>query len=310
MKIVYTINQLRRRYKNPVVAIGVFDGLHRGHQKLIKKSVQRAKEIHGTAFVITFDPHPVQMLRPEVHLPTLISLSHRLKLIKEMGVDVCLVIHFTKKFSQLNPDQFISRYLCHAINPKEIFVGYDFRFGKDRTGSLALFQEKGCAYGFKVNIIQAVRSNKKAISSTLIRSLISDGQLNLASHLLGRYVSIMGKVIKGDARGKTLGYPTANINPQGEIFPPSGVYAVRILIGKSKYFGMSNIGQRPSFKNSNRLIIEVHIFNFHRNIYNKEIIIDFIKKIREEKMFNSRDMLIRQLAKDEKKARAILKSIH
>jgi len=310
MKIAYTINQLRRRYKNPVVAIGVFDGLHRGHQKLIEKSVQRAKEIHGTAFVVTFDPHPVQMLRPEVHLPTLLSLSYRLRLIKDMGVDVCLVIHFTKKFSQLNPDQFISHYLCHAINPKEIFVGYDFRFGKDRTGSLVLFQEKGRAYGFKVNIIQAVRSGQKAISSTLIRSLISSGQLKQASHLLGRPVSLMGKVIKGDARGKTLGYPTANINPQCEVIPPRGVYAVRILIGNSKYFGMCNIGQRPSFKKSSRLSIEVHIFNFHRNIYNKEIIVDFIKKIREEKMFNSRDALIHQLAKDEKKAWVLLKSTH
>ena len=306
MKIIYGVEHIKQKFKNPVMAIGVFDGLHRGHQQLIQQAIREAKKIKGTALVMTFWPHPAHVLRPEIRLPLLVSLPHRLKLLEGMGVDVCVVIPFTKSFSRLSPEEFVKNYLAKNIKPIEIFVGYDFRFGKDRLGDLNLFKAIGKTFGFKVNVLHAIKGGSNAISSTRIRELVAQGEFTQASRLLGRSVSTMGIVCRGDARGKTLGFPTANIDPDGELIPPRGVYAVSVLINKKKYGGMVNIGRRPSFKSDNKISIEVHIFHFRKEIYNKTVIIEFIKKIRDEKFFFSTERLIRQLCHDEMKAKEIL----
>ena len=211
MKVMYGIGQIRKKLKNTFVAIGVFDGVHRGHQHVISQMVRRAKELGGKSVVITFFPHPVRVLHPEVKLPYLVSLQHRLQLIEKLGVQVCLVMHFTKKFSALSPETFVKKYLINQLGVKEVFVGDDFRFGQNRSGDLELFIDIAQRYNFYVNVVSELHQGRRAIHSRCLRELIVCGELAQAAELLGRRFSILGKVIKGDGRGKTLGYATANI---------------------------------------------------------------------------------------------------
>ncbi len=309
MKVIYDIKKFPRKCRRSIVAIGVFDGVHKGHQTLIKSAVQRARALKIHAVVMTFHPHPVNVLHPEVRLPLIVSLSYRLKLIEDLGVDTAIVIRFTKNFSHLRPENFIKHYLVNPIQPREIFVGDDFRFGQNRTGTVDLFKNVGEQYGFSVKAIHPIKRKGETvkISSTTIRQWVSEGQLKQAQRLLGRPVSMMGRVIKGDGRGKMLGFPTANILPYDEIFVPIGVYAVHVIMGDHRYQGMANVGRRPSFKNDGQITIEVHIFDFHQNIYGQDIIIEFIKKIRPEKIFFSHQEFISQLQKDQKTARNLLR---
>ena len=307
MKTVYGISHWKQRFKNPVLAIGVFDGLHLGHQDLMRTTVRKARQIKGTAAVMTFSPHPVQVLHPEDHLPLITPLPYRLKLLENCGIEVCLVVHFTKKFSHLTPEQFIRRYIVKTVKAKIIIVGDDFRFGQDRAGTLNLFQEAGKKYGFSVIGLHQVKRNKKIISSTLIRRWITEGKFTQAARLLGRPVALYGKVVRGSHRGKSLGFPTANINLSQEVIPPLGVYAVNVFWEGKKYRGVANLGRRPSFSRNGRVKLEVHILNFHKNIYGKEIKVELLKKIRSEKYFSSREKLIRQIHQDAKKARNFIK---
>ncbi|MCK5215794.1 MAG: bifunctional riboflavin kinase/FAD synthetase [Candidatus Omnitrophica bacterium] len=304
MKIVTRANQLQKKYKNPVVAIGVFDGLHKGHQKLLRYCVARARELKGTPLVMTFWPHPIHVLRPDIFLPLIISLPYRLMLIKKYGIKVCWVVRFTKRFAQLSQEQFIKKYLKNKIHPLEVVVGDDFRFGQNRSGSLDDFIAKGKEMGFTVKHLSVYCGHAKTVSSTRIRQLITEGEIGQVAKLLDRPLAIYGNVIRGDRRGKTLGYPTANINPAREIILPSGVFLVKVKLQNKIYNGLANIGRRPSFKRSNKVNIEVHILGFHKKIYGQEIVIEIIKKLRDEKKFSSKDDLIKQIRKDEKKARS------
>ena len=309
MKVIYGIGKVKKTIRDAVLAIGVFDGLHLGHQKLIKAAVRRARSIQGPAIVMTFFPHPVQVLQPRNYLPFIVSLPHRLKLIEDLGADLCLVVRFTKRFSRLTAQRFIDRYLLGPVRPREIFVGSDFRFGRDRQGTADFFRTIGRRHDFKVHTVAPVRFAGQKIGSSRIRQLISDGKMPLAGRLLGRPVSVMGKVIRGDGRGKTLGYPTANIVPENDVVLPVGVYAVLVVIGPRCYAGMANVGRRPSFKKrQSRLGIEVHIFRFARNVYNRCVMIEFVEKIRDEKKFRSRESMIAQLKRDERKSRTILQA--
>jgi len=309
MKVIYGIGKVKKVFKNTVLAIGVFDGLHIGHQKLIKAAVKKAKLLGGPAIVMTFSPHPVQVLKPDNYLPFVISLPHRLKLIERLDVMACVVVHFTKQFSQLAAGEFIKRYLVDRINPMEIFVGNDFRFGKDRGGTLEYFKESGRKYGFKVNTVFPVKGGRTKIGSSRIRRLIINGKLHSAKNFLGRNVSVMGKVVRGQQRGKGLGFPTANIFPENAVVPPVGVYVAYIVIDNKRFEGMANVGRRPTFhRKNNNINVEVHIFDFKRTLYGKEVTVEFVKKIRNEKEFAKKEKLIAQLKRDEIKSRAILKA--
>ena len=299
MKIFKGIESVAGKFKNPVIAIGVFDGLHCGHQLLIGKAVARAKVLRGTSVVMTFDPHPVHVLRPENHLPLLISLPYRLKLIQSLGVDAVVVVRFTKSFSRLAPQQFIKKYLLKPFAPVEVIVGDDFRFGQNRAGTIDLFEQAGEENGFRVLSIKTKNGGHKKFSSTAARDAIAVGDFKKAAHIFGRPVSLMGKVVVGDKRGKTLGFPTANIVPQGEILPPQGVYVVRVEHQGKFLRGMANVGVRPSFHKDERLNIEVHLFDFNKNIYGHEIVIEFLHKVRNELHFPSSQALVKQLKKDE-----------
>ncbi len=308
MKVIYGIGKVKRFIKNSVLAIGVFDGLHVGHQKLVKAAVRKAKALGGPAVVMTFSPHPVQVLKPKKYLPFVVSLSHRLQLIEQLNADICIVVQFTKRFSQQTARQFIKKYLAEHIQPKEVFVGGDFRFGQNRQGTLDYFKEVGKEYGFNVNTVSPVGAGGKKIGSSRIRHLITEGRLSIAKRYLGRDFSVMGKVVKGDGRGETLGFSTANVAPQNKVILPIGVYAVRVIVGEKRLKGMANVGRRPTFKKKNSPVnIEAHIFDFKKDIYGKEIVIEFIKKIRKEKIFDSPAKMSAQLKRDEIKSRAILK---
>lgn len=309
MKVIYGIGQYDLKIKNTVLVIGVFDGMHLGHQALIKQAIVRAKKIKGRVVVMTFYPHPVHVLHPEVDLPYIVSLNYRLKLIEKMGVAATLVVRFTKRFASQSPEGFIKQYLFQRIKPLEVFVGDDFRFGQNRTGTIDLFHQAGEKYGFHLNAVTAIQGKSAKISSTQIRESIREGNLKGACKYLGRHISFMGQVVKGDKRGTGLGYPTANLIPNNDVLPPHGVYAVRILIGSKKYKGMANIGFRPTFHSRTKQInVEVHIFNFKKNIYSEFIIVEFIKHIRSEKIFPTKEELVTQIQNDAIQSKKVLKS--
>jgi riboflavin kinase/FMN adenylyltransferase len=304
MIVIHGIGQMDKTYANPFLAIGVFDGLHRGHQLLLNNTLRRAQAIHGTSMIMTFDPHPAHVLRPQQELPLIISLPYRLKLIEQYGIDVCIVVRFTKRFSRLSPERFIRRYIAQKIRPKGIIIGDDFRFGQNRSGTLEYFMRAGERHGFRVFPLSPLTGARKKISSSTIRELITSGKLDQAARLLGRPVSILGRVARGDSRGKTLGFPTANIIPSAHVIPPLGVYWVMVQMDQGRSFpGMANIGRTPTFHSSGRIVVEVYLLDFKGDLYDREIIISFLKRVRDEKEFPSQDHLIRQLRVDEQQAR-------
>ena len=310
MKVMFGIGKVKSALKNTVAAIGVFDGVHKGHQELIRKTVASARRNNAKSLVVTFHPHPVEVLHKR-ELSYLVSLPYRLELIKALGVDYVLVITFTRKFAQLKPEEFVKKYLVKQLGVREVFVGDDFRFGENRSGDVDLFTAMGEKHGFQVNHMHLIKKISEAdkISSSRLRELISAGKLHEAASMLGRPVSVMGQVIRGDGRGKTIGYPTANLQWERSILPPRGVYIVQVHFKNRCYQGMANIGVRPSFQNKNaRVSLEVHILNFKKNIYDKPLIVEFLQKIRDEQRFPSVPSLVDQIRLDEQTARRYFRS--
>jgi riboflavin kinase/FMN adenylyltransferase len=290
MKVIRGINKIRR-FRKPVVALGVFDGVHLGHRRILREAVSKAKSIKGASVVLTFWPHPQ---REE----SLYSLEHRLRLIGELGIDVCIVINFNKRFAKIPAEDFIKNILAKRIGVRYIYVGKNFRFGRNAQGGVKTLKKASKIYNFRLKVFSVVSINNKPISSTLIRALIKNGDLTGAQKLLGRPVSILGTVIKGISLGRKLGFPTANIDPHHEVIPPHGVYAVKIIFDGKQYRGACYIGFKPTFLNKKAKTIEVYIFNFERNIYGKSLELQFCKKIRDEKKFKSVQDLTKQIKKD------------
>jgi len=312
MRVFYSLNDFlrsRASSKKFAVTIGVFDGLHRGHQKIVKMLKKKARGHGLSTMVITFSPHPDNVLPRAKKVPMLISLKHRLRLLTEAGIDYTVVLHFTEKFSRMDAGDFIKKILAR-INVKEIITGSDFFFGRKRQGSPEALKKLSGFYDYGVSVVSGLRSSGEVISSTRIRGLIWKGELKKASGLLMRPVSILGTVVKGHKRGRIMGFPTANINPHHEVIPPAGVYAVKIKLGEKKYKGILNIGTSPTF--AGRLPggrepgIEVHIFDFKRCIYGRDLEIGFAGRIRSERRFSSPARLSEQIKRDEKRARRIL----
>ncbi len=303
MNVISSNSIARRKLKACALAIGIFDGLHRGHQYLLKRMLRKAKALKAQSLVVTFYPHPAHVLNPQVDLRYLASLEHRLQLLAGLRVDVCLVLRFTKKFATMKPELFI-RDLVQRLGARAIFVGEDFRFGKDRSGDVKLFKQLAVEYGYQMCGVKALTDAQGPVSSTRIRQLVSAGDLAAARRLLGRPFSVLGRVVRGSGRGKLLGYPTANLvyNNKGEsgrILPPHGVYAVRLIWRGKTYKGAANLGVRPSFKEkSSQLRLEVHILDFHGRLYGEEVEVLFIKSIRQERAFADPAQLAQQIQKD------------
>ena len=297
MKIISGLKQ-PGKFKNPVVALGVFDGVHLGHRKILDAAVAKARSIGGVCIVLTFWPHPQKE-------ESLYSLEHRLRLIAQLGVDICIVVRFNKRFAGMPAADFIKNILFKKISARYIYVGKNFRFGKGAEGNLKTLERLSKVFKFKLKAFEVARINRLPISSTLIRSLIKKGKLSEAGKLLGRPVSILGTVIKGSSLASRWGFPTANINPHHEVIPPAGIYAARAIYGRKKFNAVCYIGTRPTL-GPLPVHIEVHIFNFNRNIYGEYLEIQFVKKIRKEKKFASSVLLIRQIKKDVARAKKLL----
>ncbi len=290
MKIVSGLKQMKK-FKKPVVALGVFDGVHRGHRNILQAAVRKARSMKGTSIVLTFWPHPQKK-------ENLYSLEHRLRLFEELGIDVSLVINFNQKFARISAADFIRNILFPKLRPYYVYVGRNFRFGKNAEGNFQTLKGLSQECNFKLKVFPVARVNNQPISSTYIRRLIKKGKLHTAKRLLSRPVSILGTVMRGISLGRKLGFPTANINPHHEVIPPKGVYAVKVILQNKKFNGLCYIGSKPTFKIKNTKHIEVFIFNFKKNIYGKYLEIQFRQKIRKEKKFDSPASLAKQVLKD------------
>ena len=285
--------------KKRYIALGVFDGVHLGHQKLIKLTVDKAKKNDGISMVVNFDPHPDIIINPESNVFLLTTLEERISLIKDLGVDVFLIIKFNKVMSKMPPEDFISKILVDSLQAKELFVGFNYKFGFQGKGNPDILREYSKFYKFKTNILKPIAANNTIISSTRIKDYIKSGEIKKAKKLLGHAITISGRVISGKGRGrKLLNFATANIEtPSDKILPVNGVYLVEIKIDNKNYYGLMNIGVKPTFKESERTI-EVHIINFNKKIYNKKVVVNILKKIREEKYFKHPSLLKKQIEDD------------
>jgi riboflavin kinase/FMN adenylyltransferase len=307
MQVFRTFEELAKHSQKVCLAIGVFDGVHLGHQRVMGQARDDAQAADGTAVVLTFDPHPMRVLQPDKAPLLLTSTDHKLALIDKFGMDACLLLTFDKPFSLTPPERFINTVARQANQLQEICVGSRFRFGHDRAGDVRLMETLAPQYGFVAKEIKSVMLGEEMISSTAIRQHVLNGHLDRAAAMLGRTFSILGTVEPGDQRGRELGFPTANLNPHNEVLPPNGVYAVRVAIGSEQLGGVVNIGVRPTFAGTQPpRVLEVHILDFMRELYGKKVEVLFLSKLRDEQKFASAEALKTQITADIHAARQIL----
>ncbi|MFA9498422.1 MAG: bifunctional riboflavin kinase/FAD synthetase, partial [Deltaproteobacteria bacterium] len=306
MELVENIDKIEKPYKNAVITIGNFDGIHIGHQALFHEVIEKADTIGGTSIVMTFDPHPVRVLKQNGHLPLITLNEQKIELIENSGIDVLICIQFNKAFAAISAKEFVEDLLLKCIGMKAIVVGKDYTFGRNREGNLELLQTFADNLEFEVIVadwVQTSRGLPDRISSTRTRELVMAGEVADAKKLLGRYYQIRGVVTTGRNRGgKLLGFPTANITLHDELCPKNGVYAVTVDCMEKKYQGVANIGYSPTFDDG-LFSVEVHILDFNENIYGKKIRVNFVQRIRDEIKFSDITELSDAIRKDIEKAR-------
>jgi riboflavin kinase / FMN adenylyltransferase len=308
MKIYNNIDEFTR-LENAVVTIGTFDGVHIGHQKIISRLLEITRQTSGESVILTFFPHPRMILHPEdVNIKLINTISEKATLLEEAGIDHLIITPFTRDFSNLSPEEYIRSFLINRIGTRRIVIGYDHRFGKDRSGGLQQLQQFSSEYGFEVEEIPEQDIHDVAVSSTKIRQALLSGDIETANDFLGYPFSITGKVIKGDQIGRQLGFPTANlfVEETYKLIPSDGIYAVDIKLKTSaaKLKGMAYIGHRPTLNGMSRNI-EVNIFDFSQDIYGETISLYFLNFIRSDQKFNSLEELTGQLKKDEMAVRLL-----
>jgi riboflavin kinase/FMN adenylyltransferase len=306
MKLINSLEDIKSPFPYAVITVGNFDGVHLGHQTLLKQVKESAKGISGTSIVFTFEPHPVAILKKQ-KIPLITPFERKIELIAHLGIDVIICPPFTREFSKISATEFVENILIEKIGMKEIIVGHDYAFGRGREGNIELLKELGNELDFRVHVLGPVSVANMVVSSTRVRELITEGELEKVKFLLNRYYQVSGEVIAGhDRGGRLLGFPTANLRLVNEVFPKNGVYAVEVIYSDKIYKGVANIGFKPTF-GSDALSVETHILDFNHNIYGKKIRLNFVKRLREEKKFPSIEALATQIKKDVKEARKILK---
>jgi len=310
MKTLYGYRNLKNKLRDPIVAIGIFDGIHVGHKRVIKK-VLSPRDSARDRVVMTFSPHPENVLRPRKTPPRIMSLEHRLLIFRKMGLDAAIILRFSRHFASMSPEDFVRLVLIGGIGTRTVYVGHDFHFGRGKSGNIRRFRELGKKYGVEVRTVPPVKHRGRPVSSTWLRNLIKAGNIKRAEILLRRPVSVLGTVVSGDKRGKVLGVPTANVDPHQEVMPPPGVYAVKIDIDGRLCDGVLNIGFRPTFygrrlKKRREPHIEAHVLGFDGDLYGRALEIFFITKLRRERKFKSEERLKKQIEKDIAAARKLL----
>jgi riboflavin kinase / FMN adenylyltransferase len=306
MKVLRTLDELKSLPGSTHLAIGVFDGLHMGHQAVIGRAQESARQARGKAVVVTFDPHPVRVLRPGKAPRLLTSTRHKLKLIENLGVDAVLLLEFTLEFSKTPPEIFIANLAQAANRLSQICVGQEWTFGANRSGSIRLLEELAPKMGFQVASVPPVFVGERVVSSTLIRSAVESGDLDSAAKYLGRDFTILGTVTAGRQLGRRLGFPTANLRAHNELFPPNGVYAAKAWFRENVYGGVVNIGVRPTIENeTGERILELHLFHFDQQIYEEDVEVAFLEYLRPEQKFAGIDELRAQIQRDAETASRI-----
>ncbi|MHC4663355.1 MAG: riboflavin biosynthesis protein RibF [Planctomycetota bacterium] len=311
MKIFHGLESVTpRSFLSPVLTIGVFDGVHRGHQAIIAELRAWAKGVGGESIVITFDRIPERVLTGQEPFQ-ITSVQHRLLLFERYGVDAAIVLEFDEKLAGTTAEDFLAM-LAGSISPLGILMGFDSTYGRKRKGTAAFTRKHGEKHGIKVREVEPVVMEGGPVSSTRIREAVMSGELETAAMMLGRPVSIFGIVIEGDGRGRTLGYPTANIDPEHHVRLPNGVYGGETEFGGKTHPTLVNIGRRPTFETNGRELIEAHLLDFKGNLYGQELLLRFFRRIRGEKAFSSAAELVKQIDRDKgefEKAYPLLRSV-
>ena len=309
MKIIDDIYDLKNPFEKAVVTIGNFDGVHKGHQAILHQVIEKAEAIGGTSVAVTFEPHPIRVLKKNGQPPLITLFEQKIELIAQSGIDVLICIRFDEAFAAVTARQFVEDILVRRIGTRAIIIGEDYAFGRNREGNVEFLRAYGKTLGFDVIVAQWISDTFHAgerISSTRVREVVTAGNVEEAWHLLGRYYQVRGRVVSGRNRGgKLLGFPTANIHLTDELCPKTGVYAVTVACKSNKYKGVANIGYSPTF-DDNIFTVEVHILDFNDDIYNEPIRVNFIRRIRDEAKFENIEALIRQITKDIEVGREIL----
>jgi riboflavin kinase/FMN adenylyltransferase len=293
------------RWHQPVLALGNFDGLHRGHIKIIERVRRVAAERAGTSLVLTFDPHPPRIVRPDKAPLLLMTLAQKIEALEKAGIQGAAVVRFTAELSRWEPETFVKTVLVDWLRVAEVWVGADFLFGRDRSGNFSLLRALGAQYGYRAEKIDSVRYKDFVVSSTRIRRLVAEGRVDEAGALLGHHFYIDGTIIKGAGRGRELGVPTANIQTQNELVPPHGVYATTITVDDVVYPSVTNVGLRPTFDDVGRTTIETHALGLDRDLYGHTVRLNFIQRLRDERRFPDVDALKAQIDADVRRARRL-----
>jgi riboflavin kinase/FMN adenylyltransferase len=304
MEIIRDLDALKP-HPSPVVAFGNFDGVHLGHRAILKTAIDHAHAERGTAFALTFDPTPAKVLAPARAPRLILAPEDKLEMLARSGIDGVIVINFTPEFSRHEPREFVRDQILGKIGARAVVVGHSVSFGHNRAGNAAVMVELGREFGFEVTVVGPVKAAGIEVSSTKVRELIAAADLKGAAELLGRCHFLGGHIVRGRERGRTLGFPTANLESETECIPPDGVYATRVILEDGLYPSITNIGMRPTFDEPQRTI-EAHLFDFDRDLYGMRIKLELVERIRPERKFESAAELGNQIALDIRRAREIL----
>ena len=313
LEIFRGVAEFKRRFKRPVLTIGNFDGVHLGHQAILSKVIERAKSLGCESVLYTFEPHPRRVLQTEKGLKLLETFEQKAETLASLGLDGLIAEPFDLAFARMTPERFITEFIHEGADPVEVYVGYDFHFGRDREGSMRLLTERGPHLGFSVTVIPEVVFDGRDVNSTRIRQLLAEGDVEEAGRLLGRSFSARGHVTQGEQRGRGMGFPTANLAPETEILPGPGVYYGHLTV-RGQGDGspgpampaVTNVGYRPTFRDGRDLIAEAHVIDFTGDLYGQEVDLSFVGRIRGEQRFDGIEALRAQIAKDVETARSRL----
>jgi riboflavin kinase / FMN adenylyltransferase len=291
------------QWRQPVLALGNFDGMHRGHLKIIERVRRGAEERGATAVAMTFDPHPSKIVRPDKAPALLMTHQQKLEALARGGMHGVAIVRFTPELARWDPETFVRSVLVEWLHVAEVWVGANFLFGHDRSGTFSLLRSLGARYGFRAEKIDPVRYKDFVVSSTRVRRLITEGRVDEAGALLGHHYALDGTVVQGQKRGRELGFPTANVCAENELVPPAGVYATTANIDGLAYPAITNIGTRPTFESGQEHIIETHVLDFDKDMYGAKLRLGFVQRLRDEKKFDGVDALKAQIEADRSRAK-------